>query len=107
MEIHTKSQKRGRVRRPTASARGGALQQQSVPDVSVRNHQPPPVSSISGGFTFRKLSDIQEVPNWFANPLRAPPPLLIRRRCHFCASITAKWLSHTSEGECKSHHSSK
>jgi hypothetical protein len=44
-----------------ASARGGAFTATSVPDVSVRNHQPPPVPSISGDFTFRKLSDIQEV----------------------------------------------
>jgi hypothetical protein len=37
-----------------------------VPDVSVRIHHPPPVSSISGGFTFRKLSDIQEVRTFFS-----------------------------------------
>ncbi|CAM6038899.1 unnamed protein product [Sphagnum compactum] len=66
-----------------ASARGGAFTATSVPDVSVRNHQPPPVPSISGGFTFRKLSDIQEcfltlvelmrfqVPKWSANPLKS------------------------------------
>ncbi len=135
-----------------ASARGGAFTATSVLDVSVRNHQPPPVPSISGGFTFRKLSDIQEVRRFFSflsllskatAPTRrgvfcwhiwgissvsdtggahavsgaklvckstqeqGPPPLLIRRQCHFCASITAKSLSHTSEGACKSHHSSK